>query len=218
MYPNDPNDPRRRDSRGEYWDDNRTRAYSSDPYAADPQRDAYAQDRYTQDPYADPGYAQQQYPAQSYAEPARKPRAPKRGPQINIGLFIGGVVATAVVTALAAWLVAWIIRVISQRITETGKFGVWNPVAQDEYWFAVVGGLCALFAGALWYVLQMTTPSPDQFYAWIVGLLVIAAVLLPLLLSREISAGIGTAIMHLVIGLPILFLIRAMGSRSVEYR
>lgn len=207
MYPNDPYDNRRRDSGA--WDD-RTRAYSADPYA----RDQYAQDPYAQDQYADPGY-----PQQYAAEPARKaPRAPRRGPQINIGLFIGGVVATAVVTALASWLVAWIIRVISQRITETGRFGVWNPVAQDEYWFAVVGGLCALFAGALWYVLQLTTPSPDQFYAWIVGLLVIAAVILPLLLSREISTGIGTAVMHLVIGLPILFLIRAMGSRSVEYR
>ncbi|MEH3154831.1 MAG: DUF6069 family protein [Gordonia paraffinivorans] len=207
MYPNDPYDNRRRDSGGS-WDD-RTRAYSADPYA----RDSYAQDPYAQDQYADPGY--QQYAA----EPARKAsRPPRRGPQINIGLFIGGVVATAVVTALASWLVAWIIRVISQRITETGKFGVWNPVAQDEYWFAVVGGLCALFAGALWYVLQLTTPSPDQFFAWIVGLLVIAAVILPLLLSREISTGIGTAVMHLVIGLPILFLIRAMGARSVEYR
>ncbi|MGZ8179327.1 DUF6069 family protein [Williamsia sp. SKLECPSW1] len=200
MYPNDPYDNRRRDSGGT-WDDNRTRAYSADPYARDP---------YAQDPYVDP----QQYAA----EPARKAPRQRRGPQINVGLFIGGVVATAVVTALASWLVAWIIRVISERVTETGKFGVWNPVAQDEYWFAVVGGLCALLAGALWYVLQLTTPSPDQFYAWIVGLLVIAAVILPLLLSREISTGIGTAVMHLVIGLPILFLIRAMGSRSVEYR
>lgn len=214
MYPNDPYDNRRRDSGGT-WDDNRTRAYSADPYARDPYaQDPYAQDPYAQDPYGDPA-RRQPYAA----EPARRPpRPPRRGPQINIGLFIGGVVATAVVTALASWLVAWIIRVISERITETGKFGVWNPVSQDEYWFAVVGGLCALFAGALWYVLQMTTPSPDQFYAWIVGLLVIAAVILPLLLSREISTGIGTAVMHLVIGLPILFLIRAMGSRSVEYR
>jgi hypothetical protein len=214
MYPNDPYDNRRRD--GGAWDDNRTRAYSADPYARDP----YASDPYKQDPYAPDPYAQDPGHQQQYvAEPARRaPRPPRRGPQINIGLFIGGVVATAVVTALASWLVAWIIRVISQRITETGKLGVWNPVSQDEYWFAVVGGLCALFAGALWYVLQLTTPSPDQFYAWIVGLLVIAAVILPLLLSREISTGIGTAVMHLVIGLPILFLIRAMGSRSVEYR
>ena len=125
--------------------------------------------------------------------------------------------ATAVVTALAAWLAAWIIRVISQRITETGKFGVWNPVAQDEYWFAVVGVLCAILAGALWYVLHMTTPSPDSFFAGIVGLLIAAAVLLPLLLSQEWTSAVGTAVMHLVIGLPIFFLIRAMGAKSLEY-
>ncbi|WP_328857607.1 DUF6069 family protein [Williamsia herbipolensis] len=215
QYPNEPDDPR-------------TRAYGQadhDPYRADAYRgdsygntsayaaDSYAADSYGNDPYARDRYADP-YPAQ--AKRARAPRPPRRGPQINTGLFIGGVLATAVVTALAAWLIAWIIRVISQRITETGKFGVWNPVSQDEYWFAVVGALCALLAGALWYVLQLTTPSPDQFFSWIVGLLIAAAVLLPLLLSQEWTTGIGTAIMHLVIGLPILFLISAMGSKSVE--
>lgn len=221
MYPNDPRDPR-------------TRAYEQQP-----QRDQYGQDQYGQSQYGKDSYAGDRHAADNYyddrayddrrrnADPyqapapersrSRAPKAPRRGPRINAGLFVGGVVATAVVTALAAWLAAWIIRVISQRITETGKLGVWNPVAQDEYWFAVVGVLCAIFAGALWYVLHTTTPSPDQFFSGIVGLLIVAAVLLPLLLSQEWTSAVGTAVMHLVIGLPIFFLIRAMGSKSLEY-
>jgi hypothetical protein len=133
-------------------------------------------------------------------------------------MFIGGVLATAIVTGLAAWLVAWIIRLIIERVNETGKLGVWNPMANDEYWFAIVAFLCALFAGALWYVLQLATPSPSQFFSWIVGLLIIAAILIPLLLSRDWTTGISTAVMHAVIGIPILLLIPAMGTKSYERR
>lgn len=145
--------------------------------------------------------------------PAPKQRKPI-GPDINVGMFVGGVVMTGIVTGLAAWLVAWIIRAIVQRVNEAGKFGVWNPVAQDEYWFAIVGFLTALAAGALWYVLQIITPSPDQFFRWVVGLLIAAAVIIPLVLSSEVSVGLGTAVMHLIIGLPIFSLIPAMGHKS----
>ncbi len=44
----------------------------------------------------------------------------------------------------------------------------------------------------------------------------VAAVLIPLLLSAEISVGIATAILHLIIGLPILALIPAMGQKSLR--
>jgi len=131
-------------------------------------------------------------------------------------MFVGGVVMSGVVTGLAAWLAAFIIRAIVDQVNESGKYGIWNPVARDEYWFAVVGFLCALAAGALWYVLQISTPSPDQFYTWIVGLLVAAAVIIPLVLSAQVSVKIGTAVMHLIIGLPLLTLIPAMGRKTTN--
>lgn len=177
----------------------------------------------------EPGYESQAYsrsapyndPTEQYAGDPRyrsEPARPKQrlGPNINPTMFVGGVVMTGVVTGLAAWLVAWVIRAIVERINEAGKFGVWNPVARDEIWFAVVGFLCALAAGALWYVLQLVTPSPDQFFRWIVGLLIAAAVIVPLVLSAEISVGIATAVLHLVIGIPILALVPAMGHKSIQ--
>jgi len=204
MYPNDPNNPR-------------TRRYE---HGQDPDPQAYSQ------AYPEPGYQQpyEQYPAEHYRDdhaPVARPAAPKRRPkpnrpQVNPTMFVGGVLATAVVTGLAAWLVAWIIRLIITRVNETGALGVWNPMANDEYWFAVVAFLCALFAGALWYVLQLATPAPNDFFRWIVGLLVVAAILIPLLLSREWTTGISTAVVHAVIGLPIMFLIPAMGTKSME--
>ncbi|MFW0784283.1 hypothetical protein AAFP35_07145 [Gordonia sp. CPCC 206044] len=160
-------------------------------------------------------YSQAGYHAQQPMEPQRRER-PRLGPDINPTMFIGGVVMTGVVTGLAAWLAAWIIRAIVERVNEAGRFGVWNPLARDEFWFAVVGFLCALAAGALWYVLQLVTPSPDQFFRWIVGLLIAAAVIIPLVLSAEISVGIATAILHLIIGVPILILVPTMGHKSIN--
>lgn len=199
----DPRDPRSRDPRTARYDP-----------GYDPQ--AYTQGQYDPRYYDDPQYGQGQPARGSYEQgrPAKRAVAP----DINPGLFAGGVVMTGVVTALAAWLLAWVIAAIVQRVNEVGSLGVWNPMARDEFWFGVVAFLCALAAGALWYVLQIVTPSPSQFYRWIVGLLLIAAVVIPLLLSAEFSVGLATAAMHLVIGLPLLTLIPAMGEKSVNRR
>ncbi|OBC07649.1 hypothetical protein A5788_21080 [Gordonia sp. 852002-50816_SCH5313054-c] len=211
----DPRDPRDQDPR-----DQGTARYET---GYSPQSRAYSQptDRYQQqygnqqpgDPRYNTGQSDPRYAAAgSYGNQPKQ----RRRPNINAGLYAGGVVMTGVVTGLAAWLVAWIIRAIAQRVNEAGNLGVWNPLAQDEYWFAITGFLCALAGGALWYVLYLTTPSPNQFYRWIVGLLIAAAAIIPLVLSAQISTGIGTAVVHLVIGLPVLSLIPAMGEKSIQ--
>lgn len=171
---------------------------------------------YTEQQYAQPAYQEHGYQQQGYQQPqaAPKKRAPRRGPDIDPVMFCGGVLMTGVVTGLAAWLVGWIIRTVTQKVNDSGKLGIWNPLAQDELWFALVGFVAALLGGALWYLLQIATPAPNQFYRWVVGLLIAASVVIPLALSAEISTGIGTAIMHLIIGLPVLTLIPTMGNAS----
>lgn len=190
--------------------------YNPDSPAYGQQGDPYGgayQAPYPGDPYpADTRGAAPYRAADGYAE---KPPA-RRGPQVNPATFAGGVVMTGVVTGLAAWLVAWIISAFVEKVNESGKLGVWNPVANSEIWFGIVGFLCALAAGALWYVLQLITPAPNQFYRWIVALLLIAAVVIPILTYRQVSVGIETAIVHLVIGLPSLTIIPAMGNKSLQ--
>nr|WP_280189162.1 MULTISPECIES: hypothetical protein [Nocardia] len=163
------------------------------------------------------GYGQDPGAYQQSEYPDRQSR-PQQGPDVNIGMFAGGVIATAVVTALAAWLCAWIIEIIAHRVTESGSFGVWNPMAQDAYWFAVVAFICALLAGVLWYLLRLGTPSPELFFSWIVGILTAAAVLIPLALSSDLWVGISTGIEHLVIGLPIFSLVRMVGAKSIVHQ
>ncbi|MBM7366652.1 hypothetical protein [Gordonia hydrophobica] len=195
-----------------------------DPYNKQqpPPTRAYSrQDDYlNQDPRTagyDRGYSQG-YPAQGYDPNPAPRRAPRRGPDVDPVKFCGGVLMTGVVTGLAAWLAAWIIRAVTQKVNESGRLGIWNPLAQDELWFAVTGFVVAILGGALWYLLQIGTPAPDQFYSWIVGLLVAAAVILPLFLSAEISSGIGTAILHFIIGMPVLTLIPTMSRASANSR
>jgi len=62
----------------------------------------------------------------------------------------------------------------------------------------------------------MITPTPNSFYRWVVGLLVLAAVLIPLIASinTDFGSGVVTAIIHLCIGLPVLTLIPTMGNQS----
>ncbi|MET9026574.1 DUF6069 family protein [Nocardia sp. NPDC004168] len=182
----------------------------------------YAQDQgYAQDHRYDQasGYGQDQgQGAYQHSErPERQPRS-RQEPDVNIGMFVGGVIAAAVVTALAAWLCAWIIEIIATRVSESGKFGVWNPMAQDAYWFAVVAFICALLGGVLWYLLRLGTPSPELFFGWIVGILTAAAVIIPLALSSDLWVGISTGIEHLVIGLPILSLVRMVGAKTIVPR
>lgn len=205
MTYNDPRDPYRKPQPPQ------TRAYSrQEDYSYQDPRTVGYQPGYTQ------GYEQQHYDDQAY-EPARR-KAPRRGPDVDPLTFCGGVLMTGVVTGLAAWLAAWIIRAVTEKVNESGKLGIWNPLAQDELWFAVTGFVLALVGGALWYLLQIGTPAPDQFYGWIVGLLVAAAVIIPLFLSAEISSGIGTAVMHFIIGMPVLTLIPTMGRASTKRR
>lgn len=206
MTYNDPRDPYRNQQPPQ------TRAYSKpDDYAQyqDPNTGGYDQGAYQQGGYTQGGYTQ--------GAPQQQPRkTPRRGPDVDPLMFCGGVLMTGVVTGLAAWLTAWIIRAITQKVNESGQLGIWNPLAQDEVWFAVTGFVVAILGGALWYLLQVGTPAPDQFYGWIVGLLVAAAVIIPLFLSAEISSGIGTAVMHFIIGMPVLTLIPTMGRASAR--
>lgn len=194
MTYSDPQDPRRRPPQ--------TRAYSQDPGAAD-----YPPTQYGYEPTGGTSYGQ--------AQPARAGRPPRRGPDVDPLLFSGGVFMTGVVTGLAAWLVAWIIGLIARAVTATGQFGVWNPLDPGgEYWFAVAGFCTALVGGALWYILQLVTPTPDSFYRWIVGLLIIAAFVVPLAADGDIWRGLATGVLHVCIGLPVLSLIPTMGNRS----
>lgn len=130
-----------------------------------------------------------------------------KGPGVDIGKFAGSVAATALVAALAGWLGAWIVEAVFERFDQPWANGGNTPTM-----YAVYGAVAALLAGVLWYLLLLGTADGRRFFSWVVGLLIIAAVVLPLLLTVPFLDGLAAAIVHLVIGLPILALTGAFAA------
>lgn len=134
-----------------------------------------------------------------YAEP--------KGPGIDIGKFVGSVLATALVAAIAGWLGAWIVEAVFDRFGQPWANGGNTPTM-----YAIYGAVAAILAGVLWYLLLVGTANAQQFFSWVCGLLIVAAVVLPLLLTVPFLDGLAAAIVHLVIGLPILALTGAFSA------
>jgi len=116
-------------------------------------------------------------------------------------------VATAVVAALAGYLAAWVVETVFRRFGHEWANGGNTPTM-----YAVYGLVAALMAGLVWYLLLIGTPDPHRFFGWIVGLLIVAAVILPLLVTVPFLDGLAAAIVHLFTGLPILALTGAFGA------
>ena len=162
------------------------------------QPDSRAYSRMGGEPGYDDGYGSD--PA--YVEP-REPR----GPALDVGKFVGSVAATALVAAIAGWLIAWVVDAVF------GRFGhQWANGGNTPTMYAVYGAVAAVLAGLLWYLLLVGTANPQQFFSWTVGLLIIAAVALPLLVTVPFLDGLAAAIVHLFIGLPILALTGAFAA------
>ena len=145
------------------------------------------------DPYAaDPGYPE--------------PRG-GRGPGLDVGKFAGSVAATALVAAIAGWLISWVVDAVFSRFGHQWANGGNTPTM-----YAVYGAVAAILAGLLWYLLLVGTANPQQFFSWTVGLLIVAAVALPLLVTVPFLDGLAAAIVNLFIGLPILALTSAFAA------
>lgn len=132
---------------------------------------------------------------------------PKREPPVYVGKLVGSVVATALVAGIAGWLIAWVVQAVYDRFGQPWANGGNTPTM-----YAIYGAVAAILAGLLWYLLLVGTANPRQFFSWTVGLLTVAAVALPLLLTVPFLDGVAAAIVNLCIGLPILALTSAFSS------
>lgn len=168
------------------------------------QPDSRAYSRMGGDPAYGPGY-DDGYAADSGYDAGLA--APRRDPAVDVGKFIGSVAATALVAAIAGWLIAWVVEAVFSRFGHQWANGGNTPTM-----YAVYGAVAAILAGLLWYLLLLGTANPQQFYSWTVGLLIVAAVALPLLVTVPFLDGLAAAIVHLFIGLPILALTSAFSA------
>jgi uncharacterized protein DUF6069 len=82
--------------------------------------------------------------------------------------------------------------------------------------YAVTAAVLALAATGLAHVLALTTPRPEAFFSWIVGLATVVGVAIPLGSSGTWADRFATALVDLVIGLCILSLVRSMLARAIQ--
>jgi hypothetical protein len=146
-------------------------------------------------------------------------RYPDDTPGIDAGRLWSGGAATAVVAALLAIVGLLIARgLFGVAVLAPKGDGIWGNANTPTY--AIIAGLAALAATGLMHLLSVATPTPGQFFGWIMVLVTLIAVVLPLTLTVEQSAKIATALINLVLGLAIATIVSNMAAsaRTVHRR
>jgi hypothetical protein len=80
--------------------------------------------------------------------------------------------------------------------------------------YALTSAVLALAATGLAHVLVLTTPRPEAFFSWIVGLATFAGVAISFGSTGSWADRFATAVVNLVIGLSILSLVRSLIGRT----
>ncbi|GAA3703362.1 hypothetical protein GCM10022399_19900 [Terrabacter ginsenosidimutans] len=142
--------------------------------------------------------------------------APGEPPHVAVDarrLWTGGA-ATACVAALVAWIGVLVGQgVLDISLTTTAVVVHVSDSLSLNY--AVTAFLMALAATAMAHLLSATTPRPRAFFSWIVGLVTLAAMILPFARGGETDAAVCVGVINLALGLCIGSLLAAVLSRTV---
>jgi hypothetical protein len=130
---------------------------------------------------------------------------------VNAGRLWTGGLATAVVAVVGVLFARGLFDVPVLAPTEDGTLGD-ASTAQ----LAGLAALAALAATGLMHLLLLSTPRPWRFFAWIVSLLIVVAVLLPFTTDAELDTKVATAVINLVIGLAIGTLVPAVARSATR--
>jgi hypothetical protein len=143
--------------------------------------------------------------------------APQPRPRVDAGQLWAGGAATAVVAALIALVGILICRwLFTIPVLAPSRDGAWGDASTGEY--ALAAAAVALVATALMYLLAVATPRPTLFFAWIMGLITLVAVVFPYSTTAPLSQKAATAIVNLVLGVAIISLINAVAARATRVR
>jgi len=150
---------------------------------------------------------------------------PMRGPEpeletrrrVDEQMLWSGGVATAVVAGLVALVgilvCRWLFKV---PILSPGKDGAWGDASTAGYVFA--SAAIALAATGMMNLLLLAAPYPRVFFAWIIGLATVVAVVFPFSTTAPLSQKVATGLVNLVLGIAIGTLIGEVSRRAVGRR
>jgi hypothetical protein len=137
--------------------------------------------------------------------------------RIEPGPLWAGGVATAIVAALIALVGILVCRwLFTIPILAPRNDGAWGDVSTGMYALSAAGA--ALAATALMHLLLLATPRPQVFYAWIIALATVVAVVFPFSTTAPVSQKAATALVNLVLGIAIGTLVSSVAARAVRQR
>ncbi|MGB7818827.1 MAG: DUF6069 family protein [Ornithinibacter sp.] len=128
-------------------------------------------------------------------------------------LWSGGL-ATACVAALVAVVGVLIARDVLGFGLEDSAV-VLSVGGSFTFDYALTAFLLALVATALAHALSVSTPRPQAFFGWIIGLATVAATVVPFATEGSLGGQISVAMINLVIGLSIGSLLSTVLARTV---
>jgi hypothetical protein len=135
-------------------------------------------------------------------------------------LWSGGA-ATAIVAGLIALVgilvCRWLFKI---PILAPSRDGAWGAASTAGY--VLASAAIALAATGMMHLLLLAAPYPRVFFAWIIGLATVVAVVYPFSTTAPLSQKLATAVVNLVLGVAIGTLIaevsRRAGRRVVRYQ
>ncbi|MBV9382719.1 MAG: hypothetical protein JOY82_01635 [Streptosporangiaceae bacterium] len=137
------------------------------------------------------------------------------GPRVDARALWAGGLATALVAALIALvgilICRWLFKI---PILAPSHEGAWGDANTGYY--VLVAAAIALVATGLMHLLLLATPAPTTFFAWIIGLATLAAVVFPFSTNAPLSQKAATAVVDLIIGVAIGSLISSVAARAVR--
>jgi hypothetical protein len=105
-------------------------------------------------------------------------------------LWSGGA-GTAVVAALIALVGILVCRwLVNIPVLAPRQDGAWGDASTAGY--AIAAAAAALVATAIMHLLLLTTPRPQTFFAWIIGLATVIAVVYPFSTTAPLSQKVAT--------------------------
>jgi Family of unknown function (DUF6069) len=140
---------------------------------------------------------------------------PADRPRVDAARLWSGGVATAVVAGLVALVGVLVCRwLFAIPLLAPRQDGAYGDVHTTD--LVLIAAAAALVATGLADLLLLSTPRPLTFFAWIIGLATVLAVLLPFSTTAPLSAKVATAAVDLVLGIAIGSLVSGVAARSVR--
>ena len=135
---------------------------------------------------------------------------------VNAGRLWAGGLATAAVAALIAVAGVLVGRgVFGIDVLAPKGAGVWGDARTG--WYAFGAALAALVATGLIHFLLMTTPRPMRFFAWVIGLATVVAMLAPWVAGEDLGDRMYTAGLNLVLGVAIGSLVAGTARTAIVW-